>query len=52
MRDKTRAHKPNLELGLETITHRKNLININKVVEEVEIKLESCLNVDLLLVHC
>jgi hypothetical protein len=44
MQDKARSHKPNLELELDIVTCRKNLIKTSEVVEEVEVRLESCLN--------
>jgi hypothetical protein len=34
MQGKTRAHKPNLELGLHAVTRRKKLVKISEVVEE------------------
>ena len=45
MQGKTRAHKPNLELILDTVTCRRKLVKINEVVKNVEVRLESCLNV-------
>lgn len=45
MQGKTRAHKPNLELILDTVTCRQKLVKINEVVKNVEVRLESCLNV-------
>ena len=35
-----------MELGLGRITHRKRLAKISEVVEEVEARIESCLNVE------
>ena len=46
MRAKTRSHKPGLELGLESNTHKKILFKISEVVEEVEIRLESYMNAE------
>ena len=46
MRGKTRAHKPELELGLDKVTCRKRLTIISEIVEEIEVRLESCLNVE------
>ena len=45
MQGKTRSHKPELELGLEKITCRKRLVKISEVVEKVEVRIKSCLNV-------
>ena len=46
MQGKTRAHKPNLKLGLDKVTRRKKLGKISEIVEDVEVRLESCLNVE------
>jgi hypothetical protein len=46
MQGKTRAHKPKLELGLDTVTRRKKLVKTTEVVEHVEVRLENCLNVE------
>ena len=46
MQDKTRSQKPSLELGLGKITRRRILSRINKITVEVDIRLESCLNVE------
>jgi hypothetical protein len=46
MQGKTRAGKPKLELGLDTITRRKKLIKTNEVVEDVKVRLDNCLNVE------
>ena len=43
MQGKTRYHKPELELGLGKTTRR-----ISEVVEEVEVRIESCLNAELI----
>ena len=46
MQGKTRSQKPSLTLGINKVTRRKSLLRINEVVEEVEVRLESCLNVE------
>ena len=46
MQDKTRAHKPNLELGLNKVTRKKKLGKFSEIVKDVEVRLESCLNVE------
>jgi hypothetical protein len=45
MQGKTRSHKPKLDLGLDIVTSRKKLIKTIEVVEDVNIRLESCQNV-------
>ena len=45
MQGKTRSLKPSLVLGLDKVTRRKRLSMINEVVEEVDVKLESWMNV-------
>ena len=46
MQDKTRSQKPSLELGLDKITCRSRLARINEIVEDIEVRLKSCLNVE------
>ena len=46
MQGKTPSQKPNLILGLDNVTRRRRLSRINKVVKEVDVRLESCLNVE------
>ena len=46
MQGKTRSQKPSLILGLDKVTRRRRLSRISEVVEEVEVRLESCLNVE------
>ena len=46
MQGKTRAHKPKLELGTGKVTRRKKLTPITEVVEEIEVRIESCWNVE------
>ena len=46
MQDKTRSQKPSLELGLDKITRRSRLARINEIVEDIEVRLKSCLNVE------
>ena len=46
MQGKTRSHKPKLELGLDIVTSRKKLVNTSKVVKDVDVTLERCLNVE------
>ena len=43
---KIRSQKPSLTLGLDKFTRRRRLFRISEVVEEVDVKLESCLNVE------
>jgi hypothetical protein len=45
MQGKTRAQKPKLELELDTVTHRNKLVKTSEIVDDVEIRLENCLNV-------
>ena len=45
MQGKTRSHKPTLTLRLDKVIRRRKLAKINEVLEEIDIKLESCLNV-------
>ena len=45
MQGKTRSQKPNLILGLNKVTRRRKLSRISEVVE-VDVRLESCLNVE------
>ena len=45
MQGNTRSQKPSLILGINKVTRRRKLSRISKVVEEVDIRLESCLNV-------
>lgn len=46
MQGKTRSYKPKLHLELGPATRRKRLAKINEVVEEVEVRIEICLNVE------
>ena len=46
MQGKTRSQKPSLILGLDKVTRRRILSRINEVVEEVDVRLESYLNVE------
>ena len=46
MQGKTRSQKPSLELGIDKITCRRILTRISKVLEDAEVRLESCLNVE------
>ena len=46
MQGKTRSQKPKLELGLERSVNRKRLFRVIKVVEEMDVSIESCLNVE------
>ena len=46
MQGNTRSQKPSLILGLEKSTRRRKLSSISEVVEEVDVRLESCLNVE------
>lgn len=45
MQGKTRSHKSGLELGLKKSSRKKNISKIREVLE-VEIRLESCMNVE------
>ena len=45
MQGKTRSQKPSLIIGLEKSTRKRRLSRISEVVEEVNVRLESCLNV-------
>ena len=47
MQGKTQSQKPSLELGLDKVTRKRRLSRISEVVEEVEVRLESFLNVEL-----
>ena len=46
MQSKTRSQKPSLILGLDKVTRRRRSSRISEVVEEVDVRLESCLNVE------
>ena len=46
MQGKTRSQKPSLIVGLEKSSRRRRLSRISEVVEEVDVRLESCLNVE------
>ena len=46
MQGKTRSQKPRLILRLDKVTRRRRLSRISEVVEEVDVRLESCLNVE------
>ena len=46
MQGKTRSQKPSLTFGLDKVTRRKRLSRISEVVEEVDVRLESYLNVE------
>ena len=46
MQGKTRSQKPSLILRLDKVTPSKRLSRIIEVVEEVDIRIESCLNVE------
>ena len=46
MQGKTWAHKPYLELRLGKFKLRNKLAKIDEVVEEVGVRIESCLNVE------
>ena len=46
MQGKTQSQKPKLELRLDKVTRRKRLYRISEVVENVEVRLGSCLNVE------
>ena len=46
MQDKTRSQKPSLIVGLDKSTCRRRLSRISEVVKEVDVRLESCLNVE------
>ena len=46
MQNKTRAQKPKLELGIDTFTRMMKLVKINEVVNDVEVGVENCLNVE------
>jgi len=46
MQGKTQSYKPKLDLGLGIVTCRKILVKTSEVVEDVDIILENCLNVE------
>ena len=45
MQGKSRSQKPKLELGLEGVMTKKMLSRVSKVVEEVNININGCLNI-------
>ena len=46
MQCKTRSQKPKLELGLKISVNRRKFSRVSKVVDEVNVSIESCLNVE------
>ena len=46
MQRKIRSQKSNLILGSDKSTRRRRLFRISEVVKEVDVRLESCLNVE------
>ena len=46
MQGETRSHKLDLKSRLKKITCRKGLVKISEVVEKVEVRTESCFNVE------
>lgn len=46
MQGKTRSQKPKLALGLEKSVNRQRLSRVVKIVERVDVNIESCLNVE------
>jgi hypothetical protein len=46
MQGKTTSQKPKLALGLENSFNRRRLSRVGKEVEEVDVSIESCLNVE------
>ena len=46
IKGKTQSQKPSLIVGLEKSTRRRRLSRISEDVEEVDVRLESCLNVE------
>jgi hypothetical protein len=49
MQGKTQSYKLKLALGLDIVTHRKKLVKTSKVMEDMNVRLKSCLNVEPLL---
>ena len=45
MLGETRSQKPGLELGIEGSTRKKKVLKVSEVVEEVEVRVESWVNV-------
>jgi hypothetical protein len=45
MQGKTRSQKPSLVLGLEKSTRKRRSSRISEVVGEINVRLESCLNI-------
>ena len=46
MQGKTRSQKPKLELGLEGGVTKRRLSRVSKIVEVVDVIIESCLNIE------